>query len=174
VRKFCSRLYRRDISQLLRWLAAAGATLLTVSASIYSNSPPLPPLDLPSCGGLLLPDPSSPSAPPYSRVTRLTCGSLAPHFFLSVFLFLFAFSRVSFRYAREPLISADFARRADPWNLHGYLSPGGSFCPSPTTTTPPPSPAALPPLPFLSYAPSRVPPRFSTRGPLTAPRLARR
>lgn len=63
------------------------------------------------------------SATPWSiRVT------LAPRFYFSSSPPLpFRPGRLSFRPAREPLISADFARRADPWNPRGYLSPGGSF-----------------------------------------------
>jgi len=104
-------------------------------ADIYSNARLAPPSLFRSSNPALSPiHPISPlpSIPANVCLTRLRVASLA--------FFLHAPSlppspplalAVSFRRAREPLISADFARRADPWNPRGYLSPGGSFLPLP-------------------------------------------
>lgn len=90
---------RCDISQLLRWLEAAGATLLTVSAPIYSNAAAAVLFGLPSCemGPLLPRQPplglsalSARSRPPkHSRSMRVTLAP-SPFFSFPVFLFLFA------------------------------------------------------------------------------------
>lgn len=91
-----------------------------------------------------------------------TRDSRAFAFFSSSLPLPFRPGRLSFRRAREPLISADFARRADPWNPRGYLSPGGSFLSFSLFL-----PSSLPP--SYSAIPSRVPPEFFTHGPRTAP-----
>lgn len=115
-------------------------------ADIYSNARLLPRcVDSPSLS-LSLP----PRTTPNVRLTRLLYVwlSRASLFPSAAFLSSFSPSAVSFRRAREPLISADFARRADPWNPRGYLSPGGSFLS-----------VSLPPLWHLDSL--FVPPEFS-------------
>lgn len=77
--------------------------------------------------------------------------TLAPRlFFLCGLPLPFRPGRLSFRRAREPLISADFAHRADPWNSRGYLSPGGSFL---SLSLPPALLSSSPHLEFLQNSP---------------------
>lgn len=107
--------------------------------------------------------PFLPRRSPKRDTVVYTCDSRASLSFSSSLPLPFRPGRLSFRRAREPLISADFARRADPWNPRGYLSPGGSFLSF--------SLSPFLPLPLLSYPSSPVPSEFFTRGFLTAPRL---
>lgn len=120
----------RDISQLLRWLATAGATSLTVPRryiQIARSACHLAPL-LPFF---------SPLNAPYGRLLIRILLSIPffPVSSLSSVLSENSVRRASslFRHAREPLISADFARRVDPWNPCSCLSPAptraGSFHP---------------------------------------------
>lgn len=141
--------------------------MLTVPAPIYSNARP-PPFGLPSCDGapsrplpsLFGLSASSPSPPPpVAPLPPLlsavyTCDSRLFFFFCSPSSLPLPFrpGRLSFRPAREPLISADFARRADPWNPRGYLSPGGSFLSFCLSSPRPPSPSS-PHLVFLQNSP---------------------
>lgn len=123
----------RDISQLLLWLATAGATSLTVPRryiQIARSAYHLAPLLLFFLSARTL-------NAPYGRLLIRILLSIPffPVSSLSSVLSEYTVRRASslFRHAREPLISADFARRVDPWNPCSCLSPAptraGNFHP---------------------------------------------